>query len=334
MKLHSECIDDERISHLLWRISIGRLGAQAAAQLPATCKPPASATHAPAGTPPARVYDVVGTWFAEKGDLKCAVAAFQQAFAARAALGRGAFRPGARPANSAADCGRNQRVSPRLAVRSCDCCWRIVRWDRPSDDPADAEEEFRKALAVNPQLVCALDGIAQVLAKERRFDAAIDYWQRALRIQPDAEDLQLALATATYKAAKAREANGLPALDGAGVADAIRLLTDLLKNHPDMTAAYFALGNIYANEHRNREAADEYQEVIRRSSERYGSARRAGQGAHRRIGIYRSACARARLRARQPDDPSGHVMLGTVYQQLGDYASAEPELETWRCQGA
>jgi Flp pilus assembly protein TadD len=30
---------------------------------------------------------------------------------------------------------------------------------------------------------------------------------------------------------------------------------------------------------------------------------------------------------RKPGDPSGHVMLGTVYQQLGDYDSAEPELE-------
>ena len=48
------------------------------------------------------------------------------------------------------------------------------------------------------------------------------YWRQALRIQPDAPDLQLALATATYKAAKAREADGLPPVDGAGVADAIQ----------------------------------------------------------------------------------------------------------------
>ena len=87
----------------------------------------------------------------------------------------------------------------------------LVTWDL-----TDSETEYRKALAVNPQLVCALDGLAQVLVKERRYDAAMDYWRRALRIQPDAVDLQLALATATYKAAKAREANGLPALDGAG----------------------------------------------------------------------------------------------------------------------
>src|ERR1035441_2333327 len=55
------------------------VGPRAVAQLPDTCKPPASAAQAPAGTTPARVYDAVGAWFAEKGDLKCAVAAFKQA---------------------------------------------------------------------------------------------------------------------------------------------------------------------------------------------------------------------------------------------------------------
>ena len=49
------------------------------AQLPPTCKPPASASHAPAGTPPSKVYDAIGVWFAQKDDLKCSVAAFEHA---------------------------------------------------------------------------------------------------------------------------------------------------------------------------------------------------------------------------------------------------------------
>ena len=153
--------------------------------------------------------------------------------------------------------------------------------------------------------------------KERRYDAALDYWRQALRIQPDAPDLQLALATATYKAAKAREANGLPALDGAGVADAIQLLTDLLKSHPDMTAAHFTLGNIYANEHRYREAADEYQEVTRRNPTDT-VALAAQVKALIDASAYTEALAPARdYVRRKPNDPSGHVMLGTVYQQTG-----------------
>jgi tetratricopeptide (TPR) repeat protein len=301
-------------------------GARAAAQLPDTCKPPASAAHAPAGTPPAGVYDAVGVWFAEKGDLTCAVAAFKQALQLEPHLAEAHFDLGLvrqsqqQPAAAISEFRLALQYDPALLQAHC-------ALGSSLNDPTEAEAEFRKALAVNPQLECALDGMAQALVKERRYDAAIDSWRQALRIQPDAPDMELALATAAYKSAKARQADGLPALDGAGVADAIRLLTDLLKSHPDMTAAYFTLGNIYANEHRDREAADEYQEVTRRSPTDM-VALAAQVKALIDTSAYTEALAPARdYVRRKPNDPSGHVMLGTVYQQLGDYARAEPELE-------
>jgi tetratricopeptide (TPR) repeat protein len=302
------------------------VGAQAVAQLPSTCKPPASAAHAPAGTPPARVYDAVGAWFAEKGDLNCAVAAFKQALrlepkSAEAHFDLGLVRQSqGKPAEAINEFRLALQYDPRLLQARCALGSALT-------DPAEADPEFRKALAANPQLVCALDGLAQVLVKEGRYAAAMDSWRQALQIQPDAPDLQLALATATYKAAKARQANGLPALDGAGVADAIRLITDLLKSHPDMTAAYFTLGNIYANERRDREAADEYKEVTRRDPTNV-VALAAQVKALIDASAYAEALAPARdFVSRKPSDPSAHVMLGTIYQQLGDYAKAEPELE-------
>ena len=301
-------------------------GARAGAQLPDTCKPPASAAHPPAGTPPARVYDAVGVWFAGKGDLKCAVAAFKQALRLEPRLAEAHFDLGLvrqsqqQPEAAISEFRLALRYDPTLLQAHC-------ALGSSLGDSTEAAAEFRKALAVNPQLVCALDGIAQVLAKERRYDAAIHYWRQALGIQPDAPDLQIALATATYKSAKARQADGLPALDGAGVADAIKLLTDLLKSHPDITAAYFTLGNIYANERRDREAADEYQQVTRRSPADT-VALVAQVKALIDASAYTEALAPARdYVRRKPNDPSGHVMLGTVYQQLGDYARAEPELE-------
>ncbi|MEP7097743.1 MAG: tetratricopeptide repeat protein [Dokdonella sp.] len=302
------------------------VGSQASAQLPSTCKPPASAVHAPVGTPPARVYDAVGAWFAEKGDLNCAVAAFKQALrlepkSAEAHFDLGLVRQSQeKPTEAISEFRLALQYDPRLLQARCALGSALT-------DPAEAEPEFRKALAANPQLVCALDGMAQVLVKQGRYAAAMDSWRQALRIQPDAPDLQLALATATYKAAKARQANGLPALDGAGVADAIRLVTDLLKSHPDMTAAYFTLGNIYANERRDREAADQYKEVTRRNSNDV-VALAAEVKALIDASAYAEALAPARdYVRRKPNDPSAHVMLGTVYQQLGDYAKAEPELE-------
>jgi tetratricopeptide (TPR) repeat protein len=302
------------------------VGARATAQLPDTCKPPATAAHPPAGTLPARVYDAEGVWFAEKGDMKCAVAAFKQALKLDPRLAEAHF-----------DLGlvRQSQQQPEAAVSE----FRLALQYDPSllqahcalgsslSDPTEAEAEFRKALAVSPQLDCALDGMAQALVKEKRYDAAVDYWRQALQIQPDAPDLQLALATATYKSAKARQADGLPDLEGAGVADAIRILTDLLKSHPEITATYFTLGNIYASERRDREAADEYQEVTRRNP-----TDTIALAAEVKALIDASAYTEALAPAtdyvrRKSNDPSGHVMLGTVYQQLGDYAKAEPELE-------
>jgi tetratricopeptide (TPR) repeat protein len=302
------------------------VAARGAAQLPDTCKPPASAAHAPAGIPPARVFDAVGVWFAQKGDPNCAIAAFKQALRLEPRLAEAHF-----------DLGLVQQSQQQLTAAISE--FRLALQYDPAlvqahcalgsslADPTDAEAEFRKALTVNSQLLCALDGMAQALVKERRYDAAMDYWRQALRIQPDAPDMQLALATATYKSAKAREADGLPALDGAGVADAIRILTDLIKSHPDLTAAYFTLGNIYANERRDREAADEYQQVIRRSPNDT-VALSAEVKALIDASAYSEALAPARdYVRREPNHPSGHVMLGTIYQQLGDYAKAEPELE-------
>ncbi len=301
-------------------------GSLAAAQLPEACKQPASAAHPPAGTSPARVFDAVGTWFAEKGDLNCAVAAFKQALQLEPRLAEAHFDLGLvrqsqqQPAAAISEFRLALKYDPALLEAHC-------ALGSSLDTPADAEAEFSKALAVNPQLVCALDGMAQVLVKERRYDAAMDDWRQALRTQPDAPDLQLALATAMYKAAKARQADGLPAVGGADVADAIQLLTDLLKSHPGMTAAYFTLGNIYANERRDREAADEYQEVARRSPNDT-VALAAQVKALIDASAYTEALEPARdYVRRKPNDPSGHVMLGTVYQQLGDYAKAEPELE-------
>ncbi len=302
------------------------IDAWAVAQLPQNCKLPASGAHPPAGTSPARVYDAEGAWFAENGDLKCAVAAFQNALrlephSAEAHFDLGLVRQTQQqPAAAISEFRLALQYDPALLQAHCALGSSLA-------NPAEAEAEFRKALAVNPELVCALDGMAQALVKEKRYDAATDYWQQAIRIQPDAPDMQLSLATATYEAAKARQADGLPALDGAGVADAIRLLTDLLKSHPEFTAAYFTLGNIYANEHRDREAADEYQEVIRRTPNDL-AALAAQIKALIDASAYAEALAPARdYVRREPNDPSAHVMLGTVYQQLGDYAKAEPQLE-------
>jgi tetratricopeptide (TPR) repeat protein len=301
-------------------------GVRVTAQLPDTCKLPASAAQAPAGTSPARVYDAEGVWFAGRGDMKCAAAAFKQALRLEPHLAEAHF-----------DLGlvRQNQQEPEAAISE----FRLALQYDPAllqahcaagsllSNPSEAEAEFRNALASDPKLVCALDGLAHVLLNGGRYDAAMDYWRQAVQIQPDATDLQLSLATATYKAAKARQANGLPEEDGVRVADAVQLFTDLLKVHPDMTAAHFTLGNIYANEHRFREAADEYQ-VVTLQAPANTEALGAEVETLLNVSAYTDALTPAKnYVSRKPNDASAHIMLGMVYRGLGDYAKAEPELE-------
>jgi tetratricopeptide (TPR) repeat protein len=299
---------------------------RATAQLPDTCKLPASAAHPPAGTPPARVYDAEGVWFAQKGELQCAVAAFKQALkleprSAEAHFDLGLVRQSQQqPAAAISEFRLALQYDPALLQAHCALGSLL-------SNPSEAEDEFHKALESDPNSVCALDGVAQVLVKEQRYDAAMNYWRQAVQIQPDAADLQLSLATATYKAAKARQAAGLPDLDGARVADAVQLFTELLKTHPEMTAAHFTLGNIYANEHRFREAADEY-EMVTRQDPNDTDALGAEVQTLLNVSAYTEALAPAKsFVARKPNDASTHIMLGMVYRGLGDYAKAEPELE-------
>jgi tetratricopeptide (TPR) repeat protein len=296
------------------------------AQLPSGCKPPASAASAHAGTSPARVYDAIGVWFAQKGDLKCSEAAFNQALGLEPHLAEAHFDLGLLRQNQQQNDAAIREFQLALqydpGLLQAHCALGSVL-----ADSAAAEAEFRKALVANPQLVCALDGLAQLLLNSGHYDAALDYWRQAIRIQPDAPDLQLALATATYKVAKARQGDGLPPVDGSTVADAIRLFTELLSKHPGMTDAHFTLGNIYANEQRFREAADEYRIVVRQDPANI-LALAAEIKALVDVTAYTDALAPAgEYVRRKPEDPSAHVLLGMVYRGLGDYAKAQPELE-------
>ena len=126
-------------------------GSQARAQLPDACKPPASAAHPPAGTPPARVYDAIGAWFAEKGDLKCAVAAFEQALrleprSAEAHFDLGLVRQRQeQPAAAASEFRLALESDPGLLQARCALGSVLV-------DPGEAEAEFRKALDSKPEI--------------------------------------------------------------------------------------------------------------------------------------------------------------------------------------
>jgi tetratricopeptide (TPR) repeat protein len=136
----------------------------------------------------------------------------------------------------------------------------------------------------------------------------------------------LSLGGATYEDAVAKEAAGVAGAKMAGTKEAIRILLELTRQHPDLKEAHFTLGNIYANEARFREAADEYA-LAARVDGHDAVALLAQVKALAMVSAFQEALAPAEAYIRlKPADPDGHLMLGAVYRGLGEYDKAEGEL--------
>ncbi len=300
----------------------------AAGPLPDACKPSADVAKAIHDGPSAKVYDLAGAWFAERGDLKCALLAFQEAVRlepgsaeAHFDLGVAHVRLNRLPA-AASEFRLALKANPGLVLA------RITLGSALSDmgKPEEAEAEFREALKTDPKSVPAMDHLAQVLAAQHRYDAAIRYWNDALKIQPEAPEILLSLGAAIYEGAIAKEAVGVLGARNTGSKEAIGILTDLTKQHPGMKAAHFTLGNIFANEARFREAADEYAQVTR-IDPHDTVALLASIKALVTVSAFQEALAPAQgYISEKPADPEGHLLLGSVYRGLGEYSKAEAEL--------
>jgi tetratricopeptide (TPR) repeat protein len=277
----------------------------------------------------ARVYDAAGAWFAEHGNLKCAVSAFEEAVRLEPASAEAHYDLGIayvrlnQLAGAAGQFRLALKNQPGMSVAH------IALGSALSDTgkPAEAEIEFRAALNIDPKSVSALDHLAQLLATQHRYDSAIRYWKEALALEPDSPDIQLSLGATTYEDAAAKEAAGIVGAQIDGTKEAIRILEQLIRQHPDMKGAHFTLGNIYANESRFREAADEYTEATRLDPKDM-VALLARVKALTTVSAFQDALAPAQEYARaKPADPEGHVLLGTVYKGLGEYHKAEVELD-------
>ncbi len=300
-----------------------------AQQLSETCKPSPGLLKALHDESSARVYDAVGAWFADRGDMKCALAAFEEAVR---------LEPGSSEAHYDLGVAHVRMNQLAAAVKE----FRIVVKSKPDmavahnslgsalmdmGKNADAEAAFRDSLKIDPKSVFALDHLAQVLALEHRYDSALRYWNEALAIQPDSADIQLSIGATTYEDAGVKEAAGVIGAKIAGAKEAIRILQDLIHQHPGMKAAHFTLGNIYAAESRFREAADEYTEVNRLDPQDT-VALLARVNALVSVSAFQDALAPAQDYVhRKPADSEGHDLLGAVLKGLGEYEKAEVELE-------
>jgi tetratricopeptide (TPR) repeat protein len=288
----------------------------ASSQLPEECKPPAFGAQALRDHPSAKVYEETGAWFAEQGDLRCALAAFEEAVrleprSAQAHYDVGIIRARAQQLPAAvAEFRLALQYRPAMVMAHNSLASALLDMGKP----AEAEAEFREALKLDSKSVVALDHLARQLASERRYAPATRYWKQALALQPDSPEIVLSLGIAAYQSGDANES--------------IRLLSELLKDHPDMKSAHLNLGNVYSHESRFREAAVEYTDVIR-----LDARDDAALLAKARALVAASAFQEARTSAeeyvgRKPSDPEGHLLLGSVEKGLSEYTLAEAELKS------
>jgi tetratricopeptide (TPR) repeat protein len=62
---------------------------------------------------------------------------------------------------------------------------------------SEAEQEFKKAIEIKPNMVQAYNNLGIVLTAQKRYDEAIKFYNRAIEIKPDYADTWYNLA-ATY----------------------------------------------------------------------------------------------------------------------------------------
>jgi tetratricopeptide (TPR) repeat protein len=189
---------------------------------------------------------------------------------------------------------------------------------KDSGQLGEAEKQFREILKTDPNSVEALNHLAEILAAQKLYSAAIGYWDKALSLDPgnDPGNIDAAIARA-IALSKNGDQNA-----------ATSSLQQMVKAHPDLAVAHFNLGTIYANQKSFRQAADEYREASRLSPAdpevRFALAKCL-------VFLAEYAEAIPILKAYVLNHPKAfepHYLLGLSYRGLEQYPQAEEQLRT------
>ena len=148
---------------------------------------------------------------------------------------------------------------------------------------AEAMENYRLALKINPAYEDALNNMGYALAGQKKYSEAIQYYKAALRIRPHQPEVHNNLGNALsdlgqideaiqhYLAALAQNPDHADAHNNLGIALAMQGKLDQAIPHfqaairakPGYASAYSNLGNAFAAQHKLDAATQEYQEALR-----------------------------------------------------------------------
>jgi tetratricopeptide (TPR) repeat protein len=168
---------------------------------------------------------------------------------------------------------------------------------------AEALENYKKSLAINPQYEDALNNIGFILAGQGKHSEALGYYQAALRSRPEQPEVhnnlgnalselgRLDEAMAQYEATLRARPDHPEAHNNLGIAlamkgrleEAIPHFRKAIQSKPSYASAHSNLGNAFAAQNKLPEAIQEYEMCLRLN----------------------------------PDDPQAHNNLGNAFMQQG-----------------
>ncbi len=148
---------------------------------------------------------------------------------------------------------------------------------------AEAMENYRRSLEINPNYDDALNNVGYALAGQKKYEEAIGYYQAALRIRPNHPEVHNNLGNAVselgrideaiqhYMITLAQEPDHADAHNNLGVALAMKGRLDEAILHfrkaihlkPDDPSGHSNLGNALAVQHKLDEAIQEYEQALR-----------------------------------------------------------------------
>lgn len=217
------------------------------AQVGGDCKGPDVLEQAIATHPSSAAYDALGAYFAGHRRLDCAIAAFESAVRLSPKGWEGHYDLGIalmsrtnlkRAATELQIASELKPDTPKILLPLGVCLSQLNRQDAAMD-------AFRSVVKLEPRSVPALDGLTKILIAQGRYAAAI----AELKDAPKDEVLRLNLAVAYSK-------NG-------DTAEALEILTSIVKEHPDYAQAHTNLGIVYTQQKRFHEAAAEFEMALR-----------------------------------------------------------------------
>jgi tetratricopeptide (TPR) repeat protein len=268
------------------------------------------------GADPFTAWDSAGTWFAQRKDLRCATEAYGKALQLRPQSWRTLYDLGV------VEVAQKRYTTAVLHLRravdlkpdSVDARNALGTALKESGQPGEAEKQFREILQTDPNSVEALNHLAEILAAQKLYSAAIGYWDKALSLEPGNIDAGIARAIALSE-------NG----DQDAAASSLQ---QIVKTHPDLAVAHFNLGTVYANQKAFRQAADEYREASRLSP-----SNQENRFALAKCLVYLAEYTEAIpiLKPYVLNHPKAfepHYLLGLAYRGLEQYPQAEEQLRT------